>query len=115
MATWSTYDSRVDGLTSPATGRHTWTVTIPIVPRRDPEAWPCQSICTWAPGGYRLRGAEGIDRDVFVCTGCGSEWVDSEAWTPLNADGVVPDGIAAERPRAATSEPGAAAAGSVGS
>jgi hypothetical protein len=57
---------------------------------------PCQARCSWSASGEQLRG----DR-VFACAACGSEWVASEAWTPVNWQGVVPDEVEAERARGA--------------
>jgi len=61
------------------------------------EIQPCRAVCTWASTGARLAGEQ-----LFRCGGCGSEWVRSQGWTPVGADGVVPDDVAAEvalRPR----------------
>ena len=63
---------------------------------------------------------DGDTAAVFACTGCGSEWLRSELWTPVDADGHVPPGITAELARGRargdgrrtpTSGPGAASAG----
>lgn len=48
--------------------------------------------------------------DVFACEGCGSQWVRTEEWTPVDADGIVPDAIAS----GATSGRGAGAADTSG-
>lgn len=53
---------------------------------------PCREQCAWA-GTPAIRG--GVR--VFACAGCGSQWVRSEAWTPVDADGSVPPAVAAER------------------
>jgi hypothetical protein len=74
-------------------------------------AWPCQSVCLWLPAGYRLAGVDQSALDVYACAGCGSEWVSSQAWTPVDADGVVPAVVEAEKLRAVTSERDAGAAG----
>ena len=80
---------------------------------------PCQRVCTWAPAGRQRGGLP-----LFRCSGCGSEWVRSEPWTPAGADGVVAPDVAAEVAREgarrrtappATSAGDAAAAGSAGS
>jgi hypothetical protein len=54
-------------------------------------AAPCRTLCSWAPAGRRRAGLA-----VFACSGCGSEWVRSEPWTPIDADGVLPEAVAAE-------------------
>lgn len=64
---------------------------------RPVEAYPCQSVCVWrATGDVWLDARSGALR-VFRCAGCGSEWVRTEAWTPVDAAGGVPSEIAAER------------------
>jgi hypothetical protein len=48
----------------------------------------CRSLCDWRDTGAQL------DREpVFACSGCGSEWVPSEQWTPVDYTGVVPDAV----------------------
>ena len=59
---------------------------------RELAIWPCQARCSWSPtpdelGGHRL----------FACSACGSEWVASEAWTPVDWQGLVPDTVREER------------------
>jgi hypothetical protein len=54
----------------------------------------CRRLCRW----------EGSDDDrsgekVFRCAGCGSEWVASEPWTPIDHSGVVPEPVQAARRR----------------
>lgn len=49
---------------------------------------PCRSECDWDTTQQQLNG-----EPLFACRSCGSEWVPSEAWTPVNADAVVPDVI----------------------
>ena len=34
---------------------------------------------------------------LFACSGCGSEWVRSQGWTPIDADGRIPPEVQAER------------------
>ena len=46
---------------------------------------PCRTLCDWGPTRARLDG-----QPLFACTGCGSQWVPSEPWTPRQADGSVP-------------------------
>ena len=43
---------------------------------------PCRRECRWRPTSRRL-GPE----PLFACTSCGSEWVASQPWTPVDADG----------------------------
>ena len=57
---------------------------------------PCQARCAWSSPGERLG-----DDLVFACSACGSEWVASEAWTPVDWQGIVPDAVQAERARSA--------------
>jgi hypothetical protein len=74
---------------------------------------PCQQVCAWAPTGTRRDGLP-----LFRCSGCGSEWVRAQAWTPAAADGQVSPAVAAEAARRAgpaTNGPGADGAGSAGS
>ncbi len=54
----------------------------------------CRSECAWAATGERLGG-----EDLFACAGCGSEWVASEPWTPIDWTGVVPESVQRERGR----------------
>ncbi len=56
---------------------------------------PCLHQCNWISTG-RLHD----DLPLFMCTGCKSEWVRTEGWTPCNVDGRVPAGVQAERNRA---------------
>lgn len=55
---------------------------------------PCQAECAWSASG-RLLGEHGL----FACDACGSEWVASEAWTPVDWQGIVPEAVRAERLR----------------
>jgi hypothetical protein len=34
---------------------------------------------------------------LFVCAGCGSEWVASEPWTPIDWTGAIPEPVQAAR------------------
>jgi hypothetical protein len=52
----------------------------------------CRSLCGWDDTGRRLDGER-----LFACSGCGSEWVPSQAWTPVDYTGVVPDPVAEAR------------------
>jgi hypothetical protein len=55
---------------------------------------PCLSLCRWVPArGRRPR--------LFACQGCGSQWRPGLAWTPVDADGTVPEAVR----RAVTSAP----------
>jgi hypothetical protein len=49
----------------------------------------CRSLCGWAPTGDRLEGEE-----LFACSGCGSEWVPTQPWTPIDHTGKVPAAVA---------------------
>ncbi len=62
---------------------------------------PCRTLCDWHPTDTSYE-----DLPLFACTGCGSQWVRSEAWTPANADGVLPPEIRAERDAAAADSAG---------
>jgi hypothetical protein len=44
---------------------------------------PCLKLCRWLPS--RGEAANGLP--LFRCLGCGSEWVRTEPWTPVDADG----------------------------
>ena len=68
-------------------------------PPIDLQAWPCQSRCAWLYVPERLTDSVGADMRLFRCAGCGSEWVRTEPWTPINDDGVVPVEVAVERAR----------------
>jgi hypothetical protein len=48
----------------------------------------CQALCAWRDTGDLLDG-----EPLFACSGCGSEWVPSEAWTPVDHTGVVPESV----------------------
>lgn len=58
---------------------------------------PCQGRCNWRPAGEVRDGGR-----LFNCTGCGSEWLRSEPWTPMNADGTINPQVQAERDRGRT-------------
>jgi hypothetical protein len=38
---------------------------------------------------------------LFACASCGSEWTIDEAWTPIDADGTIPEAVQRERRRGA--------------
>jgi hypothetical protein len=70
----------------------------PVPGERALAAQPCQSVCTWTrTNERRLVDAGAAPAAVFACVGCGSEWVRSELWTPVDADGHVPAAVRAER------------------
>jgi len=50
----------------------------------------CVSVCEW-----RKTDTNFETEPLFACAGCGSEWVPSEAWTPVDADGHVPEAVQA--------------------
>jgi hypothetical protein len=52
----------------------------------------CRSVCAWHDTGERLGG-----EPLFACSGCGSEWVPSEAWTPVDYTGTVPGPVSDAR------------------
>ena len=54
----------------------------------------CRALCRWAGTGEQLGG-----EPLFACAGCGSEWVPSEPWTPIDHAGTVPEAVAQERRR----------------
>lgn len=47
---------------------------------------PCQSLCRWVP-------ARSQPEDLFACQGCGSQWRPGAGWTPIDADGRVPEAV----------------------
>jgi hypothetical protein len=82
---------------------HTGPMSEPLPGTRVLAAEPCQSVCVWTRTEESLAvGAAGDPAAVFVCTGCGSEWLRSELWTPIDADGHVPPEITAELARRET-------------
>jgi hypothetical protein len=54
----------------------------------------CRSLCQWRKTEETIAA-----EPVFACSGCGSEWVASEPWTPIDHDGFVPDAVQEERRR----------------
>jgi hypothetical protein len=56
------------------------------------ESAGCRAECSWHDTGARLAGER-----LFTCAGCGSEWVPSEQWTPVDHTGVVPAQVAEVR------------------
>ena len=67
---------------------------------------PCRRLCDWA--ALPADGPDG-SAGLFACRGCGSQWERGQGWTPRQADGSQPDGIAEAL------RPPAGAAGSAGS
>jgi hypothetical protein len=52
---------------------------------------PCRQQCRW-------RGTDAV-RDgepVFACTACGSQWVRSQPWAPIDCDGTRDAALQAE-------------------
>jgi hypothetical protein len=43
---------------------------------------PCRQQCCWRPTSRQREG-----EPLFACTSCGSEWVPSQPWTPVDQDG----------------------------
>jgi len=43
---------------------------------------PCQKACRWRPTEQDRSGER-----LFACTSCGSQWVRSQPWAPIDADG----------------------------
>jgi hypothetical protein len=52
----------------------------------------CRSLCGWQATGEQLGG-----EPLFACAGCGSEWVPSQPWTPVDYTGEVPGPVAEAR------------------
>lgn len=52
---------------------------------------PCRQQCRWR-GTDVLRDGE----PVFACTACGSQWVRSQPWAPVDCDGTRAAALAAE-------------------
>jgi hypothetical protein len=63
-----------------------------MTPRLEISA--CRKLCSWHATGALLDS-----EPLFACEGCGSEWVASEPWTPIDHTGVVPAAVQAERRR----------------
>lgn len=58
------------------------------------EIAACRRLCSWHGTDTDLDG-----EPLFRCNGCGSEWVASQAWTPIDHTGEVPEAVQAERRR----------------
>jgi hypothetical protein len=52
---------------------------------------PCQQRCAWRPTDNRLAGER-----LFRCGACGSQWVRSQPWAPVDADGTRHPALTAE-------------------
>ena len=59
---------------------------------------PCRQLCDWG------RVVASYDVPMLACAGCGSQWLPSEAWTPMQADGSVPAAVSAARAAGVGSE-----------
>jgi hypothetical protein len=59
---------------------------------RQLEIADCRRLCAWGESERSLAG-----EPLFACSGCGSEWVPSQQWTPVDYTGVVPESVAAAR------------------
>lgn len=60
----------------------------PDLVTRDLAISACRSECAWHDTGELLAGER-----LFACAGCGSEWVPSEPWTPIDWTGSVPTAV----------------------
>jgi hypothetical protein len=48
----------------------------------------CRRLCSWTGVEDTLDG-----EPLFACAGCGSEWVPSQQWTPIDWQGEVPQPV----------------------
>ena len=48
----------------------------------------CRRLCAWSALEESLDG-----EPLFGCAGCGSEWVPSQGWTPIDWQGEVPAAV----------------------
>jgi len=46
-------------------------------------SYPCQRSCSWHPAAPETQSG----LPLFRCAGCASEWVRTEPWAPVDADG----------------------------
>ncbi|RCW38223.1 hypothetical protein DFQ14_1246 [Halopolyspora algeriensis] len=51
----------------------------------------CRSLCSWHRTPAELDGLP-----LLACRGCGSQWVRSEPWTPIDHTGRIPDEVRTE-------------------
>ena len=66
-----------------------------ILPMRRPlEIAACRSSCRWEQTEERIEREQ-----VYACKVCGSEWVASQLWTPIDSNGVIPEAVHEERRR----------------
>ena len=56
---------------------------------------PCQGSCAWSVRPE--TAADPLPR--FACDTCGSEWMRTQAWTPIGSDGLVPEAVRREAAR----------------
>ncbi len=54
----------------------------------------CRSLCSWHRTPTDLDGLP-----LLACRGCGSQWIRSEPWTPIDHTGRIPDDVRAELDR----------------
>ena len=52
---------------------------------------PCKELCNWAETPTPRDG-----KKLFECSGCGSQWMRGEPWTPRQHDGTTPPAVQAE-------------------
>jgi hypothetical protein len=57
----------------------------------DLAQYACRRLCHWRAAGESRDGLP-----LFRCSGCRSEWVRSQAWAPVDADGTRDPALAAE-------------------
>jgi hypothetical protein len=60
------------------------------------EIGACRSVCAWSAvtdTPPAQPGAEAPVEPLFRCAGCGSEWLPSEPWTPIDWTGQVPEAV----------------------
>lgn len=90
--------SRGDALTATRGNRHNGSVPEPA---SGPSlaAYPCQQRCAWTRTRRRHPDRIAGGLAIFACAGCGSQWVRTQAWTPIDADGTVPATVAREAAR----------------
>lgn len=54
----------------------------------------CRRLCSWHETEDVLEG-----ESLFACKGCGSQWVASEPWTPIDHTGEIPEPVQRVRRR----------------
>ena len=55
------------------------------------EVHPCRQRCCWRPTGQVHDGER-----LFACRACGSQWVRSQPWAPVDVDGTRHEDLQAE-------------------